>query len=42
MGDEKKLVLRAARRALRAEMPRRVAVLEGAPDEAFALTADHR
>ena len=30
-GDEKKLVLRAARRALREEMPRRVAVLEAAP-----------
>ncbi len=42
VGDEKKLVLRAARRALRAEMPRRIAVLEAAPDEALALTADHR
>jgi ATP-dependent RNA helicase SUPV3L1/SUV3 len=42
VGDEKKLVLRAARRALRAEMPRRVGVLEGASDEAFALTEDHR
>ncbi len=42
VGDEKKLVLRAARRALRAEMPRRVAALEAAPDEAFALTEDHR
>ena len=36
-GDEKKLVLRAARRALREEMPRRVAVVEAAPDAAFAL-----
>ena len=42
VGDEKKLVLRAARRALRAEMPRRVAVLEAAADDAFALTDDHR
>jgi ATP-dependent RNA helicase SUPV3L1/SUV3 len=42
VGDEKKLVLRAARRALRAEMPRRVGVLEIAAAEAFALTTDHR
>jgi ATP-dependent RNA helicase SUPV3L1/SUV3 len=42
VGDEKKLVLRAARRALRAEMPRRVAVLEVAGDDAFGLTQDHR
>jgi ATP-dependent RNA helicase SUPV3L1/SUV3 len=42
VGDEKKLVLRAARRALRAEMPRRVALLETAADIAFALTDDHR
>jgi ATP-dependent RNA helicase SUPV3L1/SUV3 len=42
VGDEKKLVLRAARRALRAEMPRRVGVLETAAAEAFALTPDHR
>jgi ATP-dependent RNA helicase SUPV3L1/SUV3 len=42
VGDEKKLVLRAARRALRAEMPRRVARLEAAADPDFALTADHR
>ena len=41
-GEEKKLVLRAARRALRAEMPRRVAAVETAPDAAFALTDDHR
>jgi ATP-dependent RNA helicase SUPV3L1/SUV3 len=42
VGDEKKLVLRAARRALRAEMPRRVAAVEVAADDIFALTADHR
>ena len=36
-GDEKRLVLRAARRALREEMPRRVAVVETAPDAAFAF-----
>ena len=41
VGDEKKLVLRAARRALRAEMPRRVGALEAANDDAFALTPDH-
>jgi ATP-dependent RNA helicase SUPV3L1/SUV3 len=41
VGDEKKLVLRAARRALRAEMPRRVGVLVAAAADAFALTADH-
>jgi ATP-dependent RNA helicase SUPV3L1/SUV3 len=35
-------VLRAARRALREEMPRRVAALEVAGDDAFALTPDHR
>jgi ATP-dependent RNA helicase SUPV3L1/SUV3 len=39
-GDEKKLVMRAARRALREEMPRRVAQLEAAPDSAFALARD--
>ena len=42
VGDEKKLVLRAARRALRAEMPRRVGALEAAAAEAFSLTSDHR
>jgi ATP-dependent RNA helicase SUPV3L1/SUV3 len=42
VGDEKKLVLRAARRALRDEMPRRVGVLEAATGDAFGLTADHR
>ncbi len=41
-GEEKKLVLRAARRALRAEMPRRVAAVVAAADAAFALTGDHR
>jgi len=40
--DERRLVLRAARRALREEMPRRIAALEMAKDEAFALTPDHR
>ncbi len=42
VGDERKLVLRAARRALRDEIPRRVAVAETTGDEAFSLTADHR
>jgi len=41
VGDEKKLVLRAARRALREEMPRRVALLEAAADAAFGLAPDH-
>lgn len=40
--EERRLVLRAARRALREEMPRRVAALETAKDEAFALTPLHR
>ena len=39
-GDEKKLVLRAARRALREEMPRRVAAVETAPDTGFVLATD--
>ncbi|MBV1797275.1 DNA helicase [Siccirubricoccus sp. G192] len=39
--DERRLVLRAARRALREEMPRRVASLEVAKDDAFALTPGH-
>jgi ATP-dependent RNA helicase SUPV3L1/SUV3 len=34
-------VLRAARRALGAEIPRRVSMLETAKDEAFALTPQH-
>jgi ATP-dependent RNA helicase SUPV3L1/SUV3 len=41
-GEEKRLVLRAARRALREEMPRRVARLEAAADDAFSLTPEHR
>jgi ATP-dependent RNA helicase SUPV3L1/SUV3 len=40
-GPEKRLVLRAARRALREEMPRRVALLEAAADTAFTLGRDH-
>ena len=40
-GEERKLVMRAARRALREEIPRRVSAAETAPDDAFALTADH-
>ncbi len=41
-GPEKRLVLRAARRALREEMPRRVHALTSAADAAFAITADGR
>ena len=41
-GEARKLVLRAARRALCAEMPRRVAAVEAAADAAFALTPDLR
>jgi ATP-dependent RNA helicase SUPV3L1/SUV3 len=40
-GPEKRLVLRAARRSLREEMPRRVSMLEGATDAAFTLERDH-
>jgi ATP-dependent RNA helicase SUPV3L1/SUV3 len=40
--EERKLVLRAARRALREEMPRRVTLLEAAEDGAFAVTGAHR
>ncbi|WP_206930527.1 helicase-related protein [Roseococcus thiosulfatophilus] len=40
--EEKKLVLRAARRALAQEMPRRLAALEVAKPDAFALTPEHR
>ncbi len=40
-GPEKRLVLRAARRSLREEMPRRVGLLEAAPDAAFTLSPDH-
>jgi ATP-dependent RNA helicase SUPV3L1/SUV3 len=39
-GEERRLVLRAARRALREEMPRRVALVEAAPDGGFAFGAD--
>ncbi len=38
-GDDRRLVLRAARRALRTEMPRRVASLVASPDSDFAV--DH-
>jgi ATP-dependent RNA helicase SUPV3L1/SUV3 len=41
-GPERRLVLRAARRALREWMPRRVATLEAADDAAFAWASDHR
>jgi ATP-dependent RNA helicase SUPV3L1/SUV3 len=40
--EDKRLVLRAARRALREEIPRRLASLETAKDEAFRLTPHHR
>ena len=40
-GPEKRLVLRAARRSLCQEMPRRVALLEAAGDGAFTLTPHH-
>lgn len=41
-GPERRLVLRAARRALREWMPRRVQALEQAPDAALAWTPDHK
>ena len=41
-GPERRLVLRAARRALREEMPRRVQALAAAADDAFAIAADGR
>ena len=41
LGDEKKLVIRAARRALHEEIPRRVSGIEAAADDSFALTDDH-
>jgi ATP-dependent RNA helicase SUPV3L1/SUV3 len=41
-GDERKMVLRAARRALREEMPRRIARLEADPDAAFAMLPSQR
>ncbi len=40
--EEKRLVLRAARRALREEMPRRLAAFEMAKEDAFTLTPQHR
>ena len=40
--DERRLVLRAARRALREEMPRRVAALEAAADAALAWLPSQR
>ena len=40
--EERRVVLRAARRALAAEIPRRVAMLETAKDDAFAITAAHK
>ncbi len=40
VGDEKRLVLRAARRALRQEMPRRVDALVQSTAEAFTLAPD--
>ncbi len=40
-GEERRLVLRAARRALRDEIPRRVALAEQAPDSGFAFGPDH-
>ena len=41
-GAEKKLVLRAARRALSQEMPRRILRAETAADDAFTLTDDRQ
>jgi ATP-dependent RNA helicase SUPV3L1/SUV3 len=40
-GEEKKLVLRAARRALREAIPLRVGVLEAAPGADFSLSETH-
>ena len=42
VGEEKRLVLRAARRALRQEMPRRVEALVAEPDGAITLGQDGR
>ena len=42
VGEEKRLVLRAARRSLRQEMPRRLGALELSADAAFHLAADGR
>ncbi|MBV8591303.1 MAG: DNA helicase [Acetobacteraceae bacterium] len=41
-GEQKRLVLRAARRALRQEVPRRVAALEAAPDSSFDFAPEQR
>lgn len=41
-GESRKLILRAARRALREEIPRRVVALETASDTSLRLTDDHR
>jgi ATP-dependent RNA helicase SUPV3L1/SUV3 len=41
-GEGRKLVMRAARRALRDEMPRRVARLESEPDGAFSVLPSQR
>ncbi|WP_422862811.1 helicase-related protein [Endosaccharibacter trunci] len=41
-GPEKRLVLRAARRALREEIPRRVQALATAPDGSFSIAEDGR
>ena len=41
-GEERRLVMRAARRALRAEMPRRVAALVASPDTDFQIDAPSR
>jgi ATP-dependent RNA helicase SUPV3L1/SUV3 len=41
-GEERRLVLRAARRALRQEIPHRIARLVTAPDAAFAWLANQR
>ncbi len=42
VGDEKRLVQRAARRALREWLPRRVQELEAAPDAALVWSGDQR
>jgi len=41
-GEEKRMVLRAARRALREEMPRRLNRLDAAPDRDLSFTPRHR
>jgi ATP-dependent RNA helicase SUPV3L1/SUV3 len=42
VGDERRMVMRAARRALGEEMPRRVGRFEAAPDEEITRTPQHR